>query len=412
MPRESRYPRAVESAREPRRVFVGLWALSFFHGMAPGFWVPSLTNVLKAQGLEPWVAAVFMVAPICSLFSPLIGGALADERMAAQKLMGWCSLIGALAMLFAFGALDIGLGPWWFMGGLAVYALVSGPTWGLLATVSLANLKDGERRYPLVRLGATLGWMAAGYITSYVLHADTSLLAGYAAAGARVFAGVISFYMPNTPPLGRGKSWRSALGFGAFSLFRNRDHAVLLLVTGLFSVPLVAFYMYSAELFEMLGDKTPTATMTVGQWSEIVAMLMLGTLMVKYRLKTLLMWGLGLSALRYGLSGYAGLSGIIGWHVAGVALHGVCYTIYFVTAQVYLDRRVDPSLRGQAQGLLGLMTSGTGPLFGAIFCGWLRQACVDENGNGWETFWWVLAGIIAVCWAGFGLLYRGKRAGE
>ncbi len=107
-------------------MFVGLWALSFFHGMAPGFWVPSLTNVLKAQGLEPWVAAVFMVAPICSLFSPLIGGALADERMAAQKLMGWCSLTGALAMLFAFGALDIGLGPWWFMAGLAAYALVSG----------------------------------------------------------------------------------------------------------------------------------------------------------------------------------------------------------------------------------------------------------------------------------------------
>jgi hypothetical protein len=332
--------------------------------------------------------------------------------MAAQKLMGWCSLIGAVAMLFAFGALDIGLGPWWFMAGLAVYALVSGPTWGLLATVSLANLKDGERRYPLVRLGATLGWMAAGFITSYVLHADTTLLAGYAAAGARVFAGVISFYMPNTPPLGQGKSLRSALGFGAFSLFRNRDHAVLLLVTGLFSVPLVAFYMYSAELFEMLGDKTPTATMTVGQWSEIVAMLMLGTLMVKYRLKTLLMWGLGLSALRYGLSGYAGLTGIMGWHVAGVALHGLCYTIYFVTAQVYLDRRVDPSLRGQAQGLLGLLTSGIGPLVGAVFCGWLRQVCVDENGDGWETFWWVLAGIIAVCWGAFGLLYRGKRAGE
>ncbi len=395
---------------EAKGVFVRLWALSFFHGMAPGFWVPSLTNVLKAEGLEGWVAAVFAVAPICSLFSPLIGGALADERIAAQKLMGWSSLLGAVAIFLAFGALDIGLHPWWFIAGIALYATVSGPTWGLLATISLANLDDGEKRYPLVRLGATLGWMAAGFLTSYALDADSSLVVGYAAAGARIFAGFLSFGVPNTPPLGQGKSWRSALGFGAFSLFRHRDHAVLFAVTGLFSVPLVAFYMYSTEMFQMLGNKTPTATMTVGQWSEIAAMPLLGMLMVRFRLKTLLMWGLGLSVLRYGLSGYAGLTGIVAWHVAGVALHGVCYTIYFVTAQVYLDRRVDPSMRGQAQGLFGLMTSGIGPLFGALFCAWLRTVCVDETGAGWQNFWWILAAIIAACWISFGLFYRGKTA--
>jgi len=402
----------VAESVESKGVFARLWVLSFFHGMAPGFWVPSLTNVLKAEGLEGWVAAVFAVAPICSLFSPLIGGALADERIAAQKLMGWSSLLGAVAIFLAFGALDIGLHPWWFIAGIALYATVSGPTWGLLATISLANLDDGEKRYPLVRLGATLGWMAAGFLTSYALDADSSLVVGYGAAGARIFAGIISFGVPDTPPLGQGKSWRSAMGFGAFSLFRHRDHAVLFAVTGLFSVPLVAFYMYSTEMFQMLGNKTPTATMTVGQWSEIAAMPLLGMLMVRFRLKTLLMWGLGLSVLRYGLSGYAGLTGIVAWHVAGVALHGVCYTIYFVTAQVYLDRRVDPSMRGQAQGLFGLMTSGIGPLVGALFCAWLRAVCVDETGAGWQTFWWTLAGIIAVCWLAFGLFYRGKAAGN
>jgi hypothetical protein len=36
---------------EAKGVFARLWALSFFHGMAPGFWVPSLTNVLKAEGV-------------------------------------------------------------------------------------------------------------------------------------------------------------------------------------------------------------------------------------------------------------------------------------------------------------------------------------------------------------------------
>lgn len=390
-------------------VFARLWVVFFFHGMAPGFWVPTLTNVLKAEGLESWVAWAFAVPPICSLFSPLIGGALADERLSAQKLMAWSSLVAAVAIVAAFLALDYGLGAVWFMVGIAVYSLASGPSWGLLATVSLTHLTNGEKTYPLVRLGATFGWMGAGFLTSYVMRADASLVSGYCAGAARVVAGLLSFGLPNTPPLGSGRSWKSALGLGGFNLFRNRNHAVMFSVTGLYSVPLIAFYMYVPEMFKALGDKTPTASTAVAQWSEVFAMIFLGFLMVRYRLKTLLMWGLGLSVLRFAMSGYAGFTGVIGWHFAGVALHGLCYTIYFVTAQVYLDRRVEAGMRGQAQGLLGLMASGVGPLVGAFFCGWLRDVCVDESGNGWDVFWWVLAGIIAVCWAALGVLYRSVR---
>jgi len=402
----------VENQAYKKGTFPLLWVVFFFHGMAPGFWVPSLTNVLKAQGLESWVAWAFAMPPIASLISPLIGGALADERMSAQKLMGWSSLLGAVSIVFAFAVLDLGWNPVWFLVGIGMYALVSGPTWGLMATISLTHLTHGERHYPMVRVGATFGWMAAGFMISYVLHSDDTLVSGYAAGVTRVAAGVLSFFLPNTPPLGLGKSWKSALGLGGFKLFRNRDHAVLFSVTGLFSVPLIAFYMYAGELFKTLGSKAPTAAVSVAQWSEVAAMFLLGAMMLKYRLKTLLLWGLGLSVLRYGMSGYAGLSGMIHWHFAGVALHGVCYTIYFVTAQVYLDRRVDPAMRGQAQGLLGLMSSGIGPLVGAVFCGCLRAVCVDDAGNGWEMFWWVLAGLIAVCWAAFGLLYKGLKAGQ
>ncbi len=393
-------------------MFAGLWLASFFLGLSTGFWFPALTNILNAKGMGEWVGWAFAVPPVCALFSPLIGGALADERVAAQKLFAWCSLLGAILLFLAFGALDLGMSPLWFLGLLAAYSIVSGPTWGLLATISMTHLGEGGRSFPLVRVGATIGWIAAGFLTSYALHADASPVSGYAGAAGRIACGIIALRLPHTPPLGHGKSWKNALGIGAFSLFKNRDHAVLFIVTGLFSIPLVAFYMYSPELFEALGDKTPTASMTIAQWSEIAAMLFLGALMIHFRLKTLLMWGLGLSAVRFAMSGYAGLSGAIGWHTAGVALHGVCYTIYFVTAQVYLDRRVDPGMRGQAQGLLALMSSGIGPLVGAFLCKWLRAVCVDESGHGWENFWGILAAIIAACWVAFGITYRGKKAGD
>jgi nucleoside transporter len=397
-----------EKSTSSREVFVQLWMVFFLQGMAPGFWFPALTNILKAQGLSSWVALVFTVPPLCAVISPLIGGALADQRVAAERLLGWSSLLSAVVLLAAFGALHAGWNPWWFVGLLGVSSLFSGPTWGLLTTIALTHLPDGERKFPLVRLGATLGWITAGLTTSYVLRADTSPISGYAAAVMRFAAGLYSFRLPHTPPLGQGHSWKSRLGLDAFTLMKHGDHCVFFVVTAVYSIPLSAFYMYAPELLKVLGDAHSTATMTLAQLTEIIAMLLVGSVMLKFRVKEVLLWSLGLSVVRFGMSAYAGASGLIGWHIAGIMLHGMCYTFYFITAQVFLDRRVDRGMRGQAQGLLTLVSGGLGPLIGAAFCGWLHDYCVRPNGQGWMNFWTILAGMIALCFVIFAVFYRGR----
>jgi nucleoside transporter len=347
------------------------------------------------------------VPPLCALAAPLVGGALADQRVSANRLFVWTSFLGAGALWAAFAALHAGWNPWWFVCLLGLYTIFSGPSWGLLTTIALTHLPNGERSFPLVRLGATIGWILAGLITSYVLRADTSPVAGYASTITRVLGGVVAFMLPHTPPLGSGKSWKSRLGLDAFSLLKQRDHCVFFLVTALFSIPLAAFYIYGPELLKVLGGKRPTATMAIAQITEIMAMLLLGSVMVRYSVKTVLAWALGLSALRFGMSAYSGQSGLIGWHIGGIALHGMCYTFYFITAQVFLDRRVEPGMRGQAQGLLMLVSSGVGPLLGALVCGWLRLHLVGDGLAGWMSFWAVLAAMIAGCFLIFSLLYQG-----
>lgn len=388
-------------------VFIVLWLVFFFHGMTPGFWLPALTNILRARGLGDWVSAVFVVPPVCALISPLIGGALADQRVSADRLFAWSSLICSVALIAAFASLDAGWHPAWFVGLLGVYSLFSGPTWGLLATISLTHLTHGERQFPLVRVGATLGWVSGGLMTSYLLHADTSPVAGYASAVARLLATAVAFMLPHTPPLGSGTSWKSRLGLDAFALMKQRDHCVFFVVTALFSIPLSAFYMYAPEFLKVLGDQHPTGTMTVAQGLEVASMLLVGMAMTRFRVKTVLSWALGLSVLRFAMSAYAGVLGSISWHIAGIALHGVCYTFYFITAQVFLDRRVDPGLKGQAQGLLAMVSGGLGPLVGALVCGFLRDVCVGPDGQGWALFWTLLAAMIAGCFAIFAIFYQG-----
>jgi nucleoside transporter len=398
---------------DSRTIFAVLWVVFFLQGMTPGLWLPALTNILIARGLGSWVPLVFVVPPLCALVSPLVGGALVDQRLAADRLFAWSSLIGSGLLAAAFGVLDLGLHPVWFVALLGLYSLVSGPAWGVLTTVSLTHLSHGERQFPLVRVGATIGWVAGGLATSFVLMADTSPLAGYAAAVLRLLLGLTAFALPRTPPLGQpDSSWKSRLGLGAFSLMKHRDHCVFFVVTGLFSIPLSALYMYGPEFLKALGDKTPTGTMTIAQMLEIAGMLLLGPVLARYRVKTVLSFALALSVLRFAMSAWAGVSWTIGWHIAGIALHGLCYTFYFITAQVFLDRRVDPGLRGQAQGLLTMVAGGLGPLAGALACGWMRHHFVTADGAGWDWFWGILAAMIAVCLAVFLPLYRGQQKSD
>jgi len=394
--------------KDPRVIFSVLWVVFFLQGMMLGFWLPALTNILGARGLRSWVPVVFMVIPVCSLVAPIVGGALADQRVAANRLFAWCSIGASLALAAAFGVLDHGWHPWLFVAFMACWALLVSPSGGLLTTVSLSHLSHGERQFPLVRVGATIGWICGGLTTSFVLRADTSPVAGYAGALAYLVAGVVAFRMPHTPPLGmRSTGWRPRLGLDAFVMLKERDRCVFFVVTALFSIPLSAFYMYGPEFLKVLGDERPTGTMTVAQVLEVGSLLLLGSVMTRFRVKTVLSLALGFSVLRYAMSAWAGVNGAIGWHIAGIALHGLCFTFYFVTAQVFLDRRVDPALKGRAQGLLSMVSGGLGPLIGALFCGWLRQTCVTPDGNGWDWFWGILSAMIACCFVIFLMFYRG-----
>ena len=398
---------ATDQAARSGGIFSRLWLVYFFQGMAPGFWVPALTNILNAQGLGAWVAVAFMIGPLGALVSPLIGGALADQRVSANRLYAASTLLAAAALALAFRCLDLHWNPLWFFGILMLYAILAGPAWGLLAMIALSRLTHGERQFPLVRLASTIGWVVSGYLASYVLKTDASPAAGYAAALSAGLAGMTAIGLPLTPPLGRAGSWRDLLGLGAFGLLRERDHLVFFGVTFLFSIPLAGFYMLAPQQLLVLGGTHPTATMSVAQWSEMLAMLVVAGVMTRCRVKTLLLWALGLSVLRYGLSAYAGATGRLGWHIAGIALHGICYTFYFITAQVFLDRRVTPELKGQAQGLLTLAASGLGPLLGALLCGWLRTRLLQPDGSGWTEVWSILGTMIAACFGILAVFYRG-----
>lgn len=379
----------------------GSWwiAVSFFLILAaPGLWLPALPNILKSRGMEWVIPYAFAAGPLASLFSPLIFGSMADYRFSAQKLMGSLSLIGAVFLGMAFASLHFGWGAWAYLGFQILNALIAAPMFALLATVALTHLETPEKSYPLYRVWGTVGWIMAGVTVSWLAW-DSSPVVGVAAMFVRILLGVVCFMMPETPPQGKQEGavrWRRRFGLDAMVLFKDRSMRVFLLTTVFLSIPLAAFYMYTPILLKSLGDLHPTASMTLGQVTEIAAMLMLGGLLSKGRVRWVLVIAVLFAFVRYLLFAYAGWTGGLWWVWLGIAMHGPCYTFYYVTGQMLVNRRVEPGMRNQAQALLGTLSGGLGACSGSLICGWYYGATLGMV-NGWVFFWLGLAAAVFGC---------------
>jgi MFS family permease len=132
--------------------------------------------------------------------------------------------------------------------------------------------------------------------------------------------------------------------------------------------------------------------MSTAQISEVIAIISMGWLLFHWRLKWIFACGLGFGVLRFVLSAVNGKT----WLVAGVALHGASFALVFITAQIYLDQRVDAAWRARAQALLTLMNGGVGNLVGYLGTGWWFAACARPTGTRWPLFWAGLAAAAAM----------------
>lgn len=373
----------------------------FLLAAAPGFWFPALSNTLENYGMGGWKTLIFIIPPLTGMISPLMFGAQVDQRWQAQKVLGWIMLLGAGFLFMAFYSLENQWGPGWFLFFFSINALISAPAWSLLITITLSSLPDSGSAFGYFRVWGTLGWMAASVMVSQ-FDWDFSAKNGQVAAGVRIFAGAACFLLPVTVPRGQlSKRWFDALGLGAMKLLRDRDLCVYFLSALIFSIPLGAFYLHTPQHLKELGVDHPSQFMATGQILETIAMLGMGFVIGRYRVKTILLIAMAFGVLRY--SFYA--IDEVFWLVAGIMLHGVCWTFFFEAGRVFVHRRVDAGMRGQAQALLGFFTGGLGGVLGIVVVNLIYKQVVPNHG--WSIYWMILTGMNCLAMLFFALGYRG-----
>lgn len=384
-----------------------LVALFFIQGAALGMWLVPLSNVLDAHGLHAIRPYAFATAAIAAFISPLIFGAMADRQASPVIVLRGLSLATAVSMAIATTAIKLHFNPWLVLALIQLQALCSSPMWSISSSIVFARLADAGKEFGPIRAMATLGWMA-GCWTISLLNADASALAGFSAAIMWLIVCAFTFFLPRieVPKLAVNLTWSERFGLDALTLLKNRDHRVVFITTVLFCIPLAAFYPYAPPHLRELGLQHTTAWMSLGQVTEIIAMFSLGALLLHWRLKWIFACGLGFGVARFVFSAL----NTKGWLLIGVALHGASFALVLITAQIYLDQRVDTAWRSRAQALLSLMNGGVGNLVGYLGTGWWFSFCTRPFGTKWSLFWGGLAATVTAVLVYFLTAYRGKAA--
>lgn len=380
-----------------------LCILFFITAAAMGMWSVPFGNVLRAHGLESIIGYAYACSAVAAFISPLTIGAMADQRVSPVRLLRWLSVGSACCLTIGFYGIQNGWGPWAVLGAMQAQAICAAPSFGLATSIILASLGDAQREFGPIRAVATLGWMLACAAVSYVLHADTSTLTGFAAAGVWLLTAAFTFALPETPPPVSNEP-RDLFGLSALSLLKHRDHRVVFLTAALYNAAMAAFYPFTPLHLLERGVTHATAAMALGQFSELTCMLSLAGLFSRVRLKTVFLTGIGFTVVRYALCAFDTKA----WLIAGVMLHGFGFTLYFITAQIYLEQRVDPRMRTRAQALLQVMIAGFGNLAGYLGTGWWRSACMSGGVTNWSRFWWGMSALAAGVFVFFALSYRGQ----
>ncbi len=380
-----------------------------------GAWYTTIAVYMTNHGMERLTFWPYTVNPIAAIVAPFFLGLVADRYFATEKILAALHILGGLILC----AVPRFTGsPTTFILLLLLYNLCYMPTLGLANSLAFHHIQSQEQQFPLIRVFGTVGWIVAGLFISLVLSGmmtavpETTAWPLYTAGIASVVLGLFCFTLPHTPPRGAGQpvSLRSIAGLDALKQIGDPPFYVFIIASLLLCIPLAAYYNFTQLYLGAAGVKKIAATQTLGQMSETLFMLLMPLMFMRLGVKKMLMVGMGAWVLRYALFALAAPSAVFWMIVLGVALHGPCYDFFFVTGQIYVDKKSTPAIRGQAQGFLVLVTYGVGMLIGAQVAGRVYNSLLGTATSltllQWRSFWILPAVFAAAVLVFFAALFK------
>jgi nucleoside transporter len=385
-----------------------LSAMMFLQYFVWGAWYVTmgtwLGETLHFSGEQIGLAAG--TTALAAMISPFFVGMVADRFLATERILAALHVIGGVVLFFASTQTTFGA----FYGVILVYTLCYMPTLALSNSLSFRQMSDPGREFPPIRVLGTIGWIVAGLAIG-TLGLEATGVPLRIAGAASILLGLFCLALPHTPPLPRAASkratWSGILGLDALKLLGERSFAVFVLGSFLVCIPLQFYYAFANLFLNELNVSNAAGKMTLGQMSEIFFMLVMPWFFRRLGVKWMLLVGMAAWTARYAFFAFGTHADLVWMLYAGILLHGICYDFFFVTGQIYVDRKAPPDLRAAAQGFIAFVTLGVGMFIGSWVSGRVVDAYrIGSGGHDWHRIWLVPSAGAAIVLVLFALFFR------
>ena len=358
---------------------IKLSIMMFLQFFVWGTWFTTLGLALSTNNLSDIIGGAYSAVPLAAIIAPLFLGLISDRFFNCEKTMGVLHVVGGLLLFVAPQLIANGKGDalsWIIMAHMLCYM----PTLALSNTVAFANIDD-RNKFPALRVWGTIGWIVAGLVVGGLGMSSSPKIFTLGAVSGIVL-GVLCFFMPKTPPPGRGKpvDVGTLFMFDAFKLLGSIPFLIFIICSALICVPLAYYFAYTSVYLPQIGFQAPASTMALGQVSEIFFMLLVPFFFRKLGVKIMILIGMLAWVARYALFAMGAPDQVVWMIMLGVVLHGICYDFFFVTGFMYTDNKAPKEVRSQAQSLLVFFTQGVGMFFGYKIAG-AKFAAVQESSD-------------------------------
>jgi nucleoside transporter len=355
-----------------------LFVMMFLEFFIWGAWFLKVFGYLPHLGFDQLQQAVILNAfPVSAIVAMFFSNQFADRNFAAEKFLAFSHLIGGLAMFGLAWTTSF----WPFLGLMLVHCLFYVPTISITNSIAFAAMKDPKHEFGWIRMGGTIGWIAASWPAIFLIKDVASTRWTYIVTGiaSLVLAG-FSLALPHTPPK-RGEGVEPLAWLKALRLLGVPFILVLWLVTFVDAAVHQAFFSWVDRfLINKVGipDQWTMAITSISQFAEIFTMAILGVFLTRLGWKTTMILGILGHALRFAVFAYFP---DIKWLVIGInVVHGICYAFFFATVYIFVDEYLPKDIRASAQGLFNLMILGIGQWVANFICPYLYDTVFTSDG--------------------------------
>ena len=408
-----------------------LSVMNFLQFAIWGAYLTSMGTYLYRIGLGERIGLFYAMQGFVSLFMPAIMGIVADRWVPAQKLLGFCHLMGAIFMAsagcYAMNAGDlVEFTPLYILyaGGIGFYM----PTLALSNSVAYTALEriklDTVVVFPSIRIFGTIGFICSmlmtdffGFQASYkqfLLSAVISLItAGY----------VITLPACPVNKGGTNKSFVEAMGLRAFTLFKQKKMAVFFIfsmflgvslqITNGYANPFISSFANVTEYAETFGVQHANVLISISQISETLCILLIPFALKHFGIKNVMLIAMCAWVLRFALFGLGDPGSRVWMLILSMIVYGIAFDFFNISGSLFVNKETDLAVRSSAQGLFVLMTNGFGATIG-ILCAqgvvnhWVDMKSTVPQMEGWSMIWFIFASYAMIVTILFAIIFKYK----